>query len=220
MIGTKKQELKQLLMAEATLVEKMVTMAIGGLYKIGSAFKEEVLKFEERVNQIEVEIDGKCVSLIALFQPEAKELREILMIYKINNDLERLGDQAVNIAESAAQLVGNPVILSIPELMEMKDATLKMLKNSLDAFSLEDVEAARKVCDSDNQVDEYNRMIYKHLVQLIKENPQQVDLYLHILRIAKNLERIADLSTNIAENTVYLAQGKIIKHHSEDDEQN
>ena len=220
MIGTKKQELKQLLMAEATLVEKMVTMAIGGLYKIGSAFKEEVLKFEERVNQIEVEIDGKCVSLIALFQPEAKELREILMIYKINNDLERLGDQAVNIAESAAQLVGNPVILSIPELMEMKDATLKMLKNSLDAFSLEDVEAARKVCDSDNQVDEYNRMIYKHLVQLIKENPQQVDLYLHILRIARNLERIADLSTNIAENTVYLAQGKIIKHHSEDDEQN
>jgi len=95
-----------------------------------------------------------------------------------------------------------------------------MLKNSLDAFSLEDVEAARKVCDADNQVDEYNRMIYKHLVQLIKENPQQVDLYLHILRIAKNLERIADLSTNIAENTVYLAQGKIIKHHSEDDEQN
>jgi len=220
MIGTKKQELKQLLMAEATLVEKMVTMAIGGLYKIGSAFKEEVLKFEERVNQIEVEIDAKCVSLIALFQPEAKELREILMIYKINNDLERLGDQAVNIAESAAQLVGNPVILSIPELLEMKDATLKMLKNSLDAFSLEDVEAARKVCDADNQVDEYNRMIYKHLVQLIKENPQQVDLYLHILRIAKNLERIADLSTNIAENTVYLAQGKIIKHHSEDDEQN
>lgn len=219
MIGTKKQELKQLLMAEATLVEKMVTMAIGGLYMIGSAFKDEVLSFEERVNQIEMEVDGKCVSLIALYQPEAKDLRDILMIYKINNDLERLGDQAVNIAESAAQLVGNPVILSIPELMEMKDATLKMLKNSLDAFSLEDVDSAREVCDADNQVDEYNRIIYKHLVKLIKENPQQVDLYLHILRIAKNLERIADLSTNIAENTVYLAEGKIIKHHSEDDGQ-
>ncbi len=194
-------------------------MAIGGLYKIGSAFKDEVLKFEERVNQIEVEIDGKCVSLIALFQPEAKDLREILMIYKINNDLERLGDQAVNIAESAAQLVGNPVILSIPELLEMKDATLRMLKDSLDAFSQENVESARRVCDSDNQVDEYNRMIYKHLVQLIKANPQQVDLYLHILRIAKNLERIADLSTNIAENTIYLAQGKVIKHHAEDENQ-
>ncbi|HPM04141.1 MAG TPA: phosphate signaling complex protein PhoU, partial [Candidatus Cloacimonas sp.] len=176
-------------------------------------------KFEERVNQIEVEIDGKCVSLIALFQPEAKDLREILMIYKINNDLERLGDQAVNIAESAAQLVGNPVILSIPELLEMKDATLRMLKDSLDAFSQENVESARRVCDSDNQVDEYNRMIYKHLVQLIKANPQQVDLYLHILRIAKNLERIADLSTNIAENTIYLAQGKVIKHHAEDENQ-
>lgn len=217
MISTKKQELKQLLMAQATLVEKMVSMAIGGLYKIGSAFKDEVLKFEERVNQIDVEIDGKCVSLIALYQPEAKDLREILMIYKINNDLERLGDQAVNIAESAAQLVGNPVIQSIPELLEMKDATLKMLKESIDAFSQENVETGRRVCDADNQVDDYNRMIYKHLVQLIKVNPQQVDIYLHILRIAKNLERIADLSTNIAENAIYLAKGKVIKHHSEDE---
>jgi len=217
MINDKKQELKQLLMAEATLVEKMVSMAIGGLYKMGSAFKDEVMTFEERVNKLEVEVDAKCVSLIALFQPEAKDLREIMMIYKINNDLERLGDQAVNIAESAAQLVGSPVLHAIPELFEMKDLTLKMLKDSLDAFSAEDVMSAKAVCDSDNLVDENNRNIYKHLVQLIKDNPQQVDLYLHILRIAKNLERIADLSTNIAENAVYLAAGRIIKHHAEDE---
>lgn len=217
MIGTKKQELKQLLLAEAALVEKMVSMAIGGLYKLGSAFKDEVLAFEDRVNQLELEVDSKCVSLIALFQPEAKDLREIMMIFRINYDLERLGDQAVNIAESAAQLVGNPVIEAIPELLDMKDITLKMLKSSLDAFSVEDAVAAKKVCDSDNLVDEYNRNIYKHLVQLIKDNPQQVDLYLHILRIAKNLERIADLSTNIAENAIYLSEGRIIKHHAEDD---
>jgi phosphate transport system protein len=214
MITTDKQELKKLLMAEASLVEKMVSMAIGGLFDMDTAFLQEVLTFEQRVNQIEVELDGKCVSLIALFQPEAKDLREILMIYKINNDLERLGDQAVNIAESAAQLVGNPVIKSIPELLDMKNATIKMLKDSLDAFAKEDVEAARSVCNDDNIVDDLNRQIYKHLVRLIRDNPKQVDLYLHILRIAKNLERIGDLSTNIAENTIYLTAGKVIKHRT------
>lgn len=217
MINSKKQELKQLLMAQATLVEKMVSMAIGGLYTTGASFVDEVMIFEKRVNQIEMELESKCTSIIALHQPEAKDLRQILMIYKINNDLERLGDQAVNIAESAAQLIGNPVIVELPELVTMKDATLAMLKESLDAFAKEDVSAARKVCNDDNIVDDLNRSIYKHLVKLMKAQPQQIDLYLHILRIAKNLERIGDLSTNIAENTIYLAIGRSIKHHSEDE---
>lgn len=217
MINSKKQELKQLLMAQATLVEKMVSMAIGGLYSTGASFVDEVMIFEKRVNQIEIELESKCTSIIALHQPEAKDLRQILMIYKINNDLERLGDQAVNIAESAAQLIGNPVIVELPELVTMKDATLAMLKESLDAFAKEDVSAARKVCNDDNIVDDLNRSIYKHLVKLMKAQPQQIDLYLHVLRIAKNLERIGDLSTNIAENTIYLAIGRSIKHHSEDE---
>lgn len=217
MINSKKQELKQLLMAQATLVEKMVSMAIGGLYSTGASFVDEVMIFEKRVNQIEMELESKCTSIIALHQPEAKDLRQILMIYKINNDLERLGDQAVNIAESAAQLIGNPVIVELPELVTMKDATLAMLKESLDAFAKEDVSAARKVCNDDNIVDDLNRSIYKHLVKLMKAQPQQIDLYLHVLRIAKNLERIGDLSTNIAENTIYLAIGRSIKHHSEDE---
>ncbi len=216
MISSKKDELKQLMMAQAGLVEKMISMAIGGLYDSGVSFVEEVMIFEKRVNQIEMELESKCTSLIALHQPEAKDLRVILMIYKINNDLERLGDQAVNIAESAAQLVGNPVIRELPELITMKDATLAMLKESLDAFAREDTDAARKVCNDDNIVDDLNRSIYKHLVTLMKTNPHQIDLYLHILRIAKNLERIGDLSTNIAENTIYLAVGKSIKHHVEE----
>lgn len=216
MINSKKMELKQMLMAQAGLVEKMVSMAIGGLFESKAAFVEEVMVFEKRVNEIEMDIESKCTSLIALHQPEAKDLRIILMIYKINNDLERMGDQAVNIAESAAQLVGNPVIVELPELITMKEASLGMLKGSLDAFATEDVAIARKVCNDDSVVDELNRSIYKHLVRLIKEKPQQTDLYLHILRIAKNLERIGDLSTNIAENTIYLADGVSIKHHKEE----
>ncbi len=216
MINNKKLELKQMLMAQAGLVEKMVSIAIGGLYDRDSSFVDGVMVFEKRVNDIEMELEKKCTSLIALHQPEAKDLRIILMIYKINNDLERLGDQAVNIAESAAQLVGNPVIVELPELVTMKDATLSMLKESLDAFAREDVSVARKVCNDDNVVDELNRSIYKHLVRLIKDNPLHTELYLHILRIAKNLERIGDLSTNIAENTIYLVNGISIKHHIEE----
>ena len=216
MINNKKLELKQMLMAQAGLVEKMVSIAIGGLYDRDSSFVDGVMVFEKRVNDIEMELEKKCTSLIALHQPEAKDLRIILMIYKINNDLERLGDQAVNIAESAAQLVGNPVIVELPELSTMKDATLSMLKESLDAFAREDVSVARKVCNDDNVVDELNRSIYKHLVRLIKDNPLHTELYLHILRIAKNLERIGDLSTNIAENTIYLVNGISPKHHTEE----
>ena len=216
MIYSKIMELKQLLLSEASLVEKMVAMSIDGLYKDAGQLLADVMVFETRVNQIELELEGKCTSTIALFQPEAKDLRLILMIYKINNDLERLGDQAVNIAESVEHLIGNPVIQELPELKEMKDAALAMLKDSLNAFAKEDVELARSVCNADNVVDDLNRRIYHHLVDLVKAEPSLTERYLHLLRVAKNLERIGDLSTNIAENTFYLAEGRVIKHHSED----
>lgn len=216
MLAAKLIDLKKLLLAEASLVEKMVSMSFQGLYKEYRDSFEDVQIFEKRVNQLEIEIEEKCTALIALHQPEAKDLRIILMIYKINNDLERLGDQAVNISESVANLSLNPVVHQLPELSDMKDKTLAMLKNSLDAFTQEDTKLSRQVCNDDNVVDDYNRNITKHLILLMKENPQFVEEYLHLLRIAKNLERIADLSTNIAENTIYIAQGRVIKHHAEE----
>lgn len=217
MLQTKILELKQLLMASASLVEKMVTQAIDGLYQGTNHLLRDVLSFEDRVNQIEMELDNKCTAAIALYQPEAKDLRLILMIYRINSDLERLGDQAVNIAESVEHLAGDPVVAALPELVQMKDAALAMLKDSLDAFATEDVEQSRAVCNADSRVDELNKAIYHHLVELLKSNSALTERYLHLLRVAKNLERIGDLSTNIAENTVYLAVGKVIKHHCEDD---
>jgi len=216
MLAPKILELKKLLMAEASLVEKMVSMAFHGLYHEYRESFEDVLIFEKRVNQLEIEIDNKCVSLIALNQPEAKDLRTILMIYKINNDLERLGDHTVNIAESVARLSMNPVVNQLPELNEMKEKTLQMLKESLDAFTEESTELSRKVCNDDNVVDDYNRSIAVKLIHLMKENATAIEEYLHLLRIAKNLERIADLSTNIAESTIYIAHGKVIKHHADE----
>lgn len=210
-------EAKQLLMSEASLVEKMVSMSIDGLYNGNEQLLQEVLIFEDRVNQIELELDEICTGIIALHQPEAKNLRLVLMIYRINNDLERLGDQAVNIAESVGHLVRDPVVSSVPELVQMKKYALAMLKNSLDAFAREDLAQSRRVCDADDIVDKLNRKIYKQLVELIKADPNLTERYLHILRIAKNLERIGDLSTNIAEDTVYLSSGEVIKHHMKEE---
>ena len=216
MLETRIQELKQMLISEAGLVEKMVSLSVDGLYKNIPSLLKNVLALEDQVNQTELEIDDKCITTIALYQPEARDLRLILMIYRINNDLERLADQAVNISESTAHLMDNPVVYELPELEQMKSNTLTMLKNSLDALVKEDVALSHQVCSEDNTVDNLNRQIYHHLVELIQANPILTSQYLHLLRIAKNLERIADLSTNIAENTIYLAIGKVVRHRSED----
>lgn len=217
MIQAKIMEAKKLMMSEASLVEKMVSMSIDALYNGNENLLREVLTFEDRVNQIELELDDMCTGIIALHQPEARDLRLVLMIYRINNDLERLGDQAVNIAESVGHLVRDPVVSSVSELAQMKKYALAMLKNSLDAFAREDLTQSRRVCDADDIVDKLNRKIYKQLVELIKADPHLTERYLHILRIAKNLERIGDLSTNIAEDTVYLVSGEVIKHHREEE---
>jgi phosphate transport system protein len=215
MLADKILELKSKIIEMASIVEKMVSYAFEGIEKGVNRYKE-VMEFEQRVNKLEMEIEDDCIVLMALQHPEAKDLRIILMIYKINNDLERLGDQAFNIAESVAQMTGNPLTSQIPDLISMKDVTLRMLTQSIEAYTNEDVNKARLVCRQDEIVDSYNRHIYNQIVALIKESPLQVEHYMHLLRIAKNLERIADLSTNIGENTVYLVQGRVIKHHQEE----
>ncbi len=215
MLLQKITDLKKKIMEMAALVEKMVAYSFEGI-ETGNIKYNEVMEYEQRVNQLEMEIEDNCIMLMALHHPEAKDLRVILMIYKINNDLERLGDQAVNIAESVNVVAGNPHSNDIPELNSMMDVTLKMLRQSIIAYTNEDVENARLVCRQDEIVDSYNRRITNQLIILMKDNPLQIESYLHLLRISKNLERIADLSTNIGENTIYLVQGRVIKHHMED----
>jgi phosphate transport system protein len=214
MLTEKVTELKKKILEMAALVEKMVAYSFEGI-ETGNNKYNEVMEYEQRVNRLEMEIEDDCIVLMARHHPEAKDLRIILMIYKINNDLERLGDQAVNIAESVNIVAGNPHNADIPELSSMMDVTLKMLHQSIAAYTNEDVENARLVCRQDEIVDSYNRRITNQLIVLIKENPLQIEYYLHLLRITKNLERIGDLSTNIGENTVYLVQGRVIKHQLE-----
>lgn len=211
MLSEKIIDLKVKITAMALIVEKMVSYSFSG-EQGGASMLPMVTKLEQHVNQVELEIEEDCITLIALQQPEAKDLRMIMMIFKMNNDLERLGDQAYNIAESSAKIAGIPNPTLLPELTQMKQAALKMLTDSIVAFGKEDAAAAREVCKMDEVVDGYNRKIYDQIVVNIKHDPQSTEHYLHLLRIAKNLERIGDLSTNIAENTIYLTQGKVIKH--------
>lgn len=218
MLNAKLTELKRMLMEQASLVEKMVIISMNAIQSGYECNLESVMRYESRVNQIEMEIETYCTSLIALYQPEAKDLRTILMSYKINNDLERLADQAVNITESANALCGEPITEQFPKLLEMKQKSIDMLHKSVSAFIDQNVPLARQVCADDNEVDDLNNTIRMNLVRKMKQSPEFIETYLHLLRITTNLERIADLSTNIAESTVFLVEGKVIKHHVDEEE--
>lgn len=207
------QELKAKLLESAALVQQMLSLAIVQLNPREKSSFEQVMALETRVNELELSIDTLAIYLIALFQPEAKDLRRIMMMFRINSDLERLGDQAVNIAESAKHLQSYE--LDFPEIWQMQEATMEMLTNSITAFLNEDTDAATAVCANDNVIDDFNRAVYDRVLAGIKAEPEQAERYLHLLRIAKNLERIGDLATNIAENTVYLALGLVIKHNQD-----
>jgi len=205
------QELKAKLLESAALVQQMLSLALVQLNPRESGSFEQVMALETRVNELELSIDTLAINLIALFQPEAKDLRRIMMMFRINSDLERLGDQAVNIAESAKHL--QAFELDFPEIWQMQESTMEMLTDSITAFLNEDTDAATAVCANDNVIDDFNRAVYERVLAGIKAEPEQTERYLHLLRIAKNLERIGDLATNIAENTVYLALGRVIKHN-------
>lgn len=207
------QELKAKLLESAALVQQMLSLAMIQLNPKESSSFDEVMALEARVNELELKNDTLAINLIALFQPEAKDLRRIMMMFRINSDLERLGDQAVNIAESARHLQSYE--LDFPDIWQMQEATMEMLTNSITAFLNEDTDAATAVCANDNIIDAFNRAIYDRVLTGIKGDSAHAERYLHVLRIAKNLERIGDLATNIAENTVYLALGRVIKHNQE-----
>jgi len=212
MIDKKIEQLKKLVIEEANLVEKMINLAIDGLLQRDSDMLLQVELWEAEVNNYEVQIDREVISLLALQQPEAKHLRIILMISKMNNDLERMGDLAVNIAENAQYLIKKPIIKKYLNLPTMADLTQNMLRDAITAFIGEDRELAAQVCESDDEVDDLNEQIYRVLITYKMEDPKAIKHALKINRIAACLERIADLSTNIAEETIYIAVGQDIKH--------
>jgi phosphate transport system protein len=206
------EKLKKHILFLGAMVEEHVDMAIKSVEKKDAALAGDVIKADLRVDEKEVEIEEECLKLLALYQPVAEDLRFIVAVIKINHDLERIGDEAVNIAERMVYISTRaPVPVSFDYKL-MSEKTRWMLKSSLDALVNMDEDLAHKVRIKDDEVDQINREIYDHVKQAILENPDKGGYLINLFSIARNLERIADHTTNIAEEVIYLIEGVIQRH--------
>ena len=206
-------KLKKMLFEMASSVEEMIAKSIKALEENNMILAEDVIKSDEKVNEMEIEIDNQCIRILALHHPEAEDLRTVTMIMKINNDLERIGDHAVNIAQMALYLADKPPVKPLIDIPKMAEKAIEMLQESLDAFVNKDAELAVEVCKKDDEVDALEPQIVRELVTYMISDPQTIDRALTLILIARGLERVADLATNIAEDAYYMASGKILKHH-------
>lgn len=217
MLTEKVEQLKKQLIDMAGIVENMIDSSCEGLFENNMKQLDLVFELEEKVNVLEIEIENETTSLIALFQPEARNLRSLLMIMKINNDLERIGDLAINIAKNANYLIETDKIKPFVDLPPMAKATKKMLHQTIQAFIDENPEQSHSVCLQDDVVDNLKDQIYRVLITYMISEPSTIKRAIHLMNIAQCLERIADLSTNIAEDNIFLCEGKMIKHHNDEE---
>ncbi|HOW53996.1 MAG TPA: phosphate signaling complex protein PhoU [Syntrophorhabdaceae bacterium] len=212
------KELKEKLLHEGGLVEKSINNAIKALLERNSELAAKVIEDDPAINSIEVEIDEFCLKLLALRQPAARDLRFITTAIKINYDLERIGDMAVNICERVQELNQEPQLKPYIDLPMMAETVQFMLKESLDAFVKEDVALARKVTRDDKKVDQFLDQIFRELLTYMMQDMRTISRATRVLFISKYLERMADHAVNIAELVIFLVEGKIIRHSKEPEE--
>jgi phosphate transport system protein len=177
---------------------------------------KSVIAGDRLIDQMEIEIEEMCLNLLALQQPMAKDLRMLVAALKITNDLERVGDHAVNIAQSAMRVAPTRAVAPEPEIREMARLARDMLSDALEAFIRGDSSAARELVKRDDKVDALDRSLFRVLLTYMMEDPQIIGTGMELSLVSRNLERVADLATNIAEDVVFLVEGKSIKHHAED----
>lgn len=210
------ERLKKMLLELMAVVEENLSKAVLSLENRDRELAREVIEADENIDEMEVDLEEEGLKILALHQPVAIDLRFIISALRTNNELERIGDTAVNIAERATFLCGEPP-LNIPvNLAGMASKAQAMLRMSLDAFVNMDVPLAGKVIKMDDEVDEMNREAFRIVYDNIKEIPDRAEALIHILSATRHLERIADHATNIAEDVVYLVNGEIIRHQAED----
>lgn len=207
------EKLKKRILAEAGCVEQSVLQAVRSLQDRDPNLARQVIENDHKIDQMEVDIEEECLKILALYQPVAIDLRFIIAILKINNDLERTADLAVNIAERTIVLCSEGPI-EIPEaLPEMAVKSSEMLKNSLDSLVNTDAKLAREVSASDDEVDELIRKVFAEVERRIHQTPEETERLINLLSVGRHLERIADLATNIAEDVIYMVDGAIVRHH-------
>jgi phosphate transport system protein len=208
--------LKEKLLEMAGRTEESIAIAIKGLKDRKEELAQEVLKKEEAINLIEIEIDELCMRLLALRQPMASDLRFITSAMKIGSELERIGDQAVNIAERTLEMLKYPLLKPLIDIPRMATLAQNMVRDSINAFVNRDEKLARNICERDDEVDSLNDQVFRELLTYMIEDPSTITRAVDLILVGRHLERIADHATNISEDVIYLVKGKTIKHHIEE----
>ncbi len=210
------KDLKIQLLEMADLTIESIKRAVKALKDRNVGLANDIFEMDRRIDQFEIGIEEKCIELIALKQPVGTDLRFLVGAIKINNDLERMGDHAVNIAQCVIAIADKPHIKPLIDIPKMARLASDMLKDSINSFIESDPVKAKKVCERDDRVDELRDQVFRELLTYMMADPTTIPRAMELILVSRNLERIADLSTNICEEVIYIAQARIIKHHAED----
>lgn len=214
MLGERILHLKERVIRMAVLAEAMIEHSVRGLKERQADLLRQVVDVEEpQLNALEMEVEELCTRIIALYEPKARDLRQILAAVRMSIDLERIGDHAVNVAQSSLFLVERPEVKPLEDTPRMADLSIAMMRDSVDAFIRGDVDLARDVLGRDDAVDELCAKIVRDLLPLMAADAAVIERAMKLVRVVQNLERIADLSTNICEQVIYLEEGYNVKHH-------
>jgi phosphate transport system protein len=207
-----KQELKTLILTMGGQVERALEVVKKGLFSREASKLQEVFAIEEEINKAHVRVDENCLSFLAKQGPVAKDLRFLVSLIKINCDLERMGDQCVNIALTGKDFLSHPMVTIPPEIFEMADLVQKMIKDSLDSFVREDEILAKSILLMDDEVDIRKDSVLKSAIQRIQVDPKLTTPLLDLILMARNFERLGDHATNIAEDVIFVSTGKDVRH--------
>jgi len=210
------ERLKKKLLSLSAIVEESVERAVRSISNRDVKLARDVIENDHSIDLLEVEVEKECLKILALHQPVAVDLRFVVAVLKINNDLERIGDLAVNIAERSTYLIQKAPIEMPFDFGTMEKKTRLMLEKSLDSLIQMNLEIANEVGAADDEIDAINREMYIQVSKGIRESPDQADQLIHCLSISRHLERIADYATNIAEDVIYMIEGQIVRHQPEE----
>ncbi|MCX7426409.1 MAG: phosphate signaling complex protein PhoU [Planctomycetia bacterium] len=205
-------KIKKRVLSLSAIVEDQLQMSVRAMLDRDEELARTIRERDAEIDQLEIEVEEECLKTLALYQPVAIDLRLIVAVLKINNDLERIGDLAVNIARKARRLAVLPAIENPFDLSGMAEKTQAMLRDSIDALVNMDVALAGDVCGRDDEIDAMKREIRRTSEAMIGREPEHVAAILNLMAASRNLERVADLATNIAEDVIYMVEGKIVRH--------
>ena len=207
------EQLKTRLLEMGGLAEEHVRLAVQGLVERDRELLDRVITGDEPLNRLHIEIDSRCFTVLALHQPMAADLRTVVAAVKINADLERVGDLAVNIAEAAQRYASHPPVKKLIDIPLMAEIAQTMLRDALDAFVRRDVDLAQHVLDEDDRLDALKTQIFRELLTYMLQNPATIEPALDLILVSRHLERIGDHATNVAEDVIFIVSAKDVRHH-------